>query len=120
MPGSGLEQTHQRSKRPRSEIAMIMKRTTSGTQFIKTLDRLLDQGIVIDAEYHYCLLGIDVFDADVMSRRPSVDRHLSEIYVADRSRPPGSSPCIRDRTSTCRFDHAENTSASVAARSDRS
>jgi hypothetical protein len=43
---------------------MTIKRTTSGMQCIEVLDRVLDKGIVIDAEDRYSLLGINLFDSD--------------------------------------------------------
>ena len=90
----------------------INKRTTSGTQSIRILDRVLDKGIVIDPEYDYALLGIDVFDIDAHGVVASIDTYLryagrlspSARFVALHSGP--------DQQLSCR--HREKTSVSVA------
>jgi gas vesicle structural protein len=56
---------------------MIIKRTTSGTQSIEILDRVLDKGIVIDAEYRYSLLGMGLCNIDAHGVVASIDTYLT-------------------------------------------
>jgi hypothetical protein len=56
---------------------MTIKRTTSGMQCIEVLDRVLDKGIVIDAEDRYSALGINLFDIDAHGVVASFDTYLT-------------------------------------------
>jgi gas vesicle structural protein len=68
-----MDNLHQLSK---TSSVKDIERTTNGTQSIEILDRVLDKGIVIDAEYRYALLRIDVFDIDGHCVVPSGDTYL--------------------------------------------
>jgi Gas vesicle protein len=75
---------------------MTIKRTTSGMQCIEVLDRVLDKGIVIDAEDRYSLLGINLFDSDAHGVLASFDTYLPHAEpiaaVGSVLRPAGTEP----------------------------
>ena len=68
---------------------MAVKLTMSGTSSVEILDRVLDKGIVIDAEYHYALLGINVFDAhSVVASSDTYLRYAAPIVAVRSVRRP--------------------------------
>jgi Gas vesicle protein len=96
---------------------MTIKRTNTGMQSIEVLDRVLDKGIVIDAEDRYSALGINLFDIDAHGVVASFDTYLTYAGPIWRCR-LGPLPCTHG-TSNYRFDHGDKASASVAAQGGR-
>lgn len=62
---------------------MAVERAPAGTSLVDVLDRVLDKGIVVDADIRASPGGIDLVTGNVRIAVASVETHL------DHARPPG-------------------------------
>ena len=79
---------------------MAVERAAGGTSLIDVLDRVLDEGIVIDAWVRVSLVGIDLITVEARVVVASIDTYLkySEAVgqVAPVSRPAAELPSHQD------------------------
>lgn len=65
---------------------MALEKTPGGTSLIDILDRVLDKGIVIDADVRASLVGIDLVAADARVVVSSVGTYLKYSEAAEPRR----------------------------------
>jgi gas vesicle structural protein len=66
---------------------MNIQRAAPRTSTIDVLDRILDKGVVIDAQLRVSLVGLHLVDIDarvIVSSIETYVKHASEVAVADR------------------------------------